>query len=193
MLITELNKDGSLREQKPDPKIQKLQQILTKAGYIVKVSGVFDEETTIQVKKFQKAHGLTVDGVVGKNTLYELMFYAYDDFVKSEFKCKCGKYCNGFPVGVDEDLLVMLQKIRDHFGKPVYITSAIRCTQHNKNVGGATKSQHLYGTAADIKVSGVSASTVYAYCDKINPNGGVGKYNTFTHIDVRSGKARWNG
>lgn len=64
----------------------------------------------------------------------------------------------------------------------------------NSAVGGTTYSQHLYGTAADIKISGVSPKKVAAYAEKLLPNsGGIGTYGTFTHIDVRSQKSRWNG
>ena len=38
----------------------------------------------------------------------------------------------------------------------------------NKAVGGATYSQHLYGTAADITVKGVKPSVVAAYAEEYN-------------------------
>ena len=86
----------------------------------------------------------------------------------------------------------MLQKIRDHFGKAVVINSAYRNAQYNKKVDGATYSQHLYGTAADIKITGVKPADVAAYAETLLPNtGGIGIYSTFTHVDVRADKARW--
>lgn len=98
------------------------------------------------------------------------------------------------PIFVDSELVNVLQKIRTHFGKAVTITSAYRTPGRNKAVGGQTYSQHLYGKAADIKVKGVSPKTVAAYAEKIMPkSGGIGVYNSFTHVDVRSTKARWNG
>lgn len=114
-------------------------------------------------------------------------------FKKSEFKCKCGK-CGGFPVEPDEKLVELLEKIRNHFGAAVTITSGVRCKTHNANVGGASSSQHLKGTAADIKVKGVAPEKVAAYAETLLPKtGGIGRYNTFTHVDVRSKKSRWNG
>jgi uncharacterized protein YcbK (DUF882 family) len=59
-------------------------------------------------------------------------------------------------------------------------------------VGGARGSQHLYGRAADIVVKGVKPSVVADYCEAIGM-GGIGRYTTFTHIDVRDKKARWQG
>jgi zinc D-Ala-D-Ala carboxypeptidase len=35
--------------------------------------------------------------------------------------------------------------------KPVRIVSGCRCTQRNKDVGGARSSQHLFGAASDIQ------------------------------------------
>jgi uncharacterized protein YcbK (DUF882 family) len=64
---------------------------------------------------------------------------------------------------------------------------------HNALVGGAADSQHLYGKAADIRVEDVDPATV-ADCleDKHPDRYGIGRYQTWTHIDVRSGPpARW--
>ncbi len=116
-------------------------------------------------------------------------------FKRSEFACKCGgRYCNGFPVEPDRQLVRLLENIREHFGKPVRINSGIRCNQHNANVGGVKHSQHKLGTAADIVVAGVSPRTVYEYVNSIMPNtGGIGIYSWGVHVDVRKNKSRWNG
>lgn len=112
------------------------------------------------------------------------------NFRVREFRCKD----DTDPIFVDSDLVDILQNVRDHFDKAVTITSAFRTASHNKKVGGATYSQHCYGKAADIKVSGVSPSRVAAYVETLMPNtGGIGRYSTFTHVDVRKTKARWNG
>lgn len=112
------------------------------------------------------------------------------NFKVREFRCQDGSD----PVFVDSDLVTILQKVRDHFGASVTITSAFRTASHNKKVGGAAYSQHCYGKAADIKVSGVSPSIVAAYVETLMPNtGGIGRYSTFTHVDVRKVKSRWNG
>jgi len=88
----------------------------------------------------------------------------------------------------------VLQKIRDHFGKPVNINSGYRTPGKNKQVGGAAYSQHLYGTAADISIKGVSPGTVADYAETLLPNsGGIGIYGTFTHVDVRTARSRWKG
>ena len=87
----------------------------------------------------------------------------FKNFKMSELKCKCGgKYCNGYPVGFSYELLKQLQEIRNYFNSPVIITSAVRCKQHNKNVGGIAKSKHLEGRAVDFYVKGVSYSRLKA-------------------------------
>ena len=127
-----------------------------------------------------KAYSVAKDG----------MKYISKNFRVREFRCQDGSD----PVFIDDDLVAILQQIRDHFGKAVTITSAYRTASHNKKVGGATYSQHLYGTAADIKVSGVAASVVADYVETLMPGtGGIGRYSTFTHVDVRKVKSRWNG
>ena len=112
------------------------------------------------------------------------------NFKVKEFACTDGSD----PVFIDTELVKVLQKIRNHFGKSVTITSAYRTPPKNSAVGGEKYSQHLYGKAADIKVKGIAPKTVAAYAEKLMPtSGGIGTYSTFTHVDVRSAKARWKG
>jgi hypothetical protein len=113
-----------------------------------------------------------------------------ENFTYAEFACNhCGKLPDG---GMDMALIDALEAIRAHYGAPITINSGYRCPTHNANVGGATNSQHLYGTAADIVVAGISPAKVYADLDPVW-QGGLGKYSTFTHCDVREGNARWSG
>lgn len=127
-----------------------------------------------------KAYSVAKDGAT----------YISKNFRVREFRCQDGSDV----VFIESDLVDILQRIRDHFGKAVTITSAFRTASHNKKVGGATYSQHLYGKAADIKVSGVAANVVADFAETLMPNtGGVGRYSTFTHVDVRKVKSRWNG
>lgn len=119
------------------------------------------------------------------------------DFKVRELRCKDGTDT----VMVDEALTVVLQCIREHFGKPVTITSGYRTAAHNAAVGGAKSSQHLYGRAVDIRVQGVSVEDVAAYAESLMPDwGGVGRYPVkagraagWVHVDTRADKARWRG
>ena len=110
------------------------------------------------------------------------------NFAVKEFKCSDGSDT----IFIDEKLPPVLQAIRTHFGRPVYINSAYRTEAHNTKIGGAAHSQHLYGRAADIRVDGVSPGKVADYAELLlGDSGGVGRYNTFTHVDVRDVKSRW--
>ena len=112
------------------------------------------------------------------------------NFKVSEFRCKDGSDV----IFISPELVLILQAIRDHFGKPVKINSAYRTPPYNKKVKGATYSQHCYGTAADIRVTGVKPKDVADYAETLLVGkGGIGVYNNFTHIDVREVKSRWNG
>lgn len=44
----------------------------------------------------------------------------------------------------------VLQPLRNHYGKPIIISSGYRCRVLNDAVGGAPLSQHMRGEAADI-------------------------------------------
>ena len=113
------------------------------------------------------------------------------NFDRHEFACS--DQC-GFD-SVDAELIKVLELLRAHFSRPVTINSGSRCAKHNKAVGGSTGSQHLYAKAADIVVAGTSAEYVADYLEaKYRDRYGIGRYSGgWTHIDVRSGKARWTG
>lgn len=93
---------------------------------------------------------------------------------------------------IDEELVDVLQNIRDYFGVPVTINSAYRSPSHNRAVGGASNSRHTTGQAADIVVSGVEPEEVAQYAEYIlSDRGGIGLYDTFVHVDVRDNRSRW--
>ena len=49
----------------------------------------------------------------------------------------------------------ILQKIRDHYKKPVRVTSGYRSPELCKAIGSSVKSQHAKGEAADFEITGV--------------------------------------
>ena len=116
------------------------------------------------------------------------------NFTVYEFRCRDGSDV----VMIDESLVVLLQCIREHFGKPITITSGYRTGTHNTAVGGSRSSQHLLGKAADIQVAGVSVEDVAAYAESLLPGwGGVGRYPVkagrtkgWVHVDTRPNKSR---
>lgn len=95
------------------------------------------------------------------------------------------------------ELATNLEVLRAHFNVPVTLTNAYRSPEHNAAVGGSKNSQHLLGKAADIKMKGISPDEVADAIDflidmGLMKEGGLGRYNTFTHYDIRGTKARWD-
>ena len=113
-----------------------------------------------------------------------------NNFTSDEFDCQ-GKGCCSETL-VDAKLVEYLQKIRDHFGVAVTINSGYRCEKHNAAVGGASKSKHKYGQAADIVVKGVAPLKVAQYAESLGILG-IGQYPNFVHIDTRTTKFYWYG
>lgn len=119
------------------------------------------------------------------------------NFNKSEFECKCGCEMPQDVLFEIQKLAAQLQTIRDFIRKPVKLTNAYRCPKHNKAVGGVSNSQHILGKAADIQIKDLDTAEVYKTIDNLTEHGhilqgGLGKYNTFTHYDIRKTKARWD-
>ena len=69
------------------------------------------------------------------------------DYEAGRFHCGCGK---DHPSYIDEELLELLERIRVKAGIPMYISSAFRCPEHNKAVGGKPMSVHQVGRAVDV-------------------------------------------
>lgn len=121
------------------------------------------------------------------------------NFKINEFECNCGD-CK-ISADVKNNLIKLadqLQILRDKVQKPIKINSAYRCENYNDNVvKGAKHSQHKLGKAADIVINGMTPNDVHELvCEMVELGqinfGGIGKYNTFTHLDIRDYKARWD-
>lgn len=117
--------------------------------------------------------------------------YLTKHFRVREFACQDGSD----PVFVARELPVVCEYIRMRCGTGINVNSAYRTPAHNKKVGGVTDSQHLYGTAADLKKpTGITPAKMASFAREIMPNwGGVGIYDWGIHVDVRDEKADWNG
>jgi len=119
-----------------------------------------------------------------------------DNFNKIEFESKDGSSMPDEVLRNIELLSEQLQIIRDYTGLSITINSGYRSPEHNKSIGGVSNSQHVKGKAADIVIDGMKPSDTYALIEYLNDKGlikigGLGHYNTFTHVDIREKKARW--
>jgi len=113
-------------------------------------------------------------------------------FDRQEFACQCGSCPQSEDPTVDVKLISIFEELRRQFGAPITVTSGVRCKSHNRAIGGRDFSKHLEGKASDVIVKGVHSHKVYNYLFERYPDlYGFGKYDTFTHIDSRRLKARW--
>lgn len=100
-------------------------------------------------------------------------------FSRREFACHhCGA-CEVSPA-----LVEALERLRSAVRRPVYIVSGYRCRLHNAAVGGAPRSMHLYGKAADLSTT--LATVAQALAAGFT---GVGHRRGWAvHVDVRDGR-----
>ena len=165
--------------------IKQRQNLLAYLGYYTgNIDGDWGKKSRSATLAFQIAFGgLEQDGVCGAETekaLKHAVAYGMPEkkekdtatgdfwdgikyFKKSEFACKCGKYCNGYPDEMKKGVITVADRVREHFGSPAIVTSGLRCKQHNTNVGGVANSRHLTGRAMDFRIQGKTAEQVLAY------------------------------
>lgn len=124
------------------------------------------EYNATNIKKLQKQYFTRkgdIDGIYGVNTdnllrhVYNVNTYT-KNFKPQEFKCECGgRYCTGYPTYMKDFQLINLQAIRTHYGRPMTVTSGMRCKGYNRSIGGSiSNSLHLKGQATDFYMAGVT-------------------------------------
>jgi uncharacterized protein YcbK (DUF882 family) len=125
-----------------------------------------------------------------QSNLKEIQFYYEPKWISyNEIKCKCGCGINN----IDTILLIKFDAIREMVGRPLIVTSACRCLEHNKKEGGAADSMHISTVvrkcrAMDIRAVGdkevreVVAAAIYYQMPRIFINWA----NNFIHCDLRT-------
>jgi GH24 family phage-related lysozyme (muramidase) len=119
-------------------------------------------------------------------------------FTLAEFASSDGADTPRGAIGNVQTLMNQLEVLRAELGgNPITIISGYRSPSHNTSVGGAARSQHLCGRAADIRVRGYTPAQVHAKIEELIAagrmvQGGLGIYNTFVHYDIRGTRARWD-
>lgn len=166
--------------------------VLKNLGFRVNTSA----RLTQAIKNFQRGWNLgpalTQDGVVGPKTSAALTLSearrrkglgtASAHFSFSEFACKCGgRYSSCARIWIVRGHIQRLEAYRAKVG-PVKVISGCRCVGHNKAVGGASSSQHMYGVATD--VSGPNHTKVAGF--RLFAGIGYGGKSGLTkHVDSR--------
>lgn len=112
------------------------------------------------------------------------------NFNSKEFECHCEKDHDNL---ISVELVDKLQALRDMLRKPVRVNSGYRCLEHNMevyrqlgklNAPAATKSKHIDGLAADIRVEGMSVKQLADHCRKIGFSF-VLEEASWVHVDMR--------
>ncbi len=177
------------------------------AGYGVNLSidGAYGAQTRQAVANFQRAYGLSVDGVAGPETFSKI--YALQDpdcspvhFAWSEVDGGCGQ--GGYSGGsvdaatVKANLLRAMwraEALRQRTGnQPLRVTSGFRSTSCDRAVGGSGSGQHTYGTALDLVpvYSAPSLCTIASHARYTGFGGifgpGYPGHDDHTHVDIRT-------
>ena len=109
--------------------------------------------------------------------------YLSEHFQSWEFKCCCSE-CKHRKIHIDLNLIYRLEELRDLIGgKPINITSGVRCKAENKRSGGDSNSPHLLGKAADIQVNNISIIELALMAEIIDAIR-IGVYPNHVHLDV---------
>jgi hypothetical protein len=83
---------------------------------------------------------------------------------------------------------------RHRIGRPLRINSAYRNAAYNRAIGGASASIHMRGGALDLSGSPATLHKILTQMRREGLfRGGIGRYKTFVHVDVRGKNADWQG
>ena len=168
-----LDADGIFGKQtiaKSTEIVKTIQKVVTDGK--IAIDGLAGQETKDATVRWQTEHGLTPDGIAGVNTRAKIEEESTDEddgwwgdiryFSKKEFACKCGQYCDGYPAQMQRGVVEVADRAREELNGVGFVSSGLRCSQHNANVGGVSDSRHLSGKAIDLRIEGKSARQTLA-------------------------------
>jgi peptidoglycan hydrolase-like protein with peptidoglycan-binding domain len=169
-------RSGSMEYQK---QVELCQIALVLLGYELPrhgIDGLFGPETAAAVNKYKKDNNILSEA----SSLYD-----------GGGNVRIAKHVN---TDIDTSLQSIIDAIASEYGKPFTVVSGFRDPEHNRKVGGASKSQHLLHNAVDISIPNASKEDTLRFVSIASKNGigGIGVYRAGSvHIDVRSGKMAW--
>ena len=112
-------------------------------------------------------------------------FYVY------EAACKCGCGFGRHEGDVSTELVLLLEKVRQEIGHPLFVNSMCRCEAHNRAVGGVDGSVHTLGEAADLRTVGGGRRHEVEKAGYRHGATGVGTGGDFIHLDVHDGSVKF--
>lgn len=86
----------------------------------------------------------------------------------------------------------ILQPLREHFRRPVVVSSGYRSPAVNRAVGGAPTSDHQYGRAADIIVPGMSVRELALFVSQspLPYDQCISEFDRWVHVSIAPPGAR---
>jgi zinc D-Ala-D-Ala carboxypeptidase len=172
-------------------------------------NGFFGRRTTKAVTAFKRHYGLDENGIVGPE-VYQVLdrledadgstaHFDWVEFVQNK-NTRCSDRANryagtfkGGPVSASvvkanlKRLMWRLEAVRAKAGdEPIGINSGFRSIPYNRCIGGASLSQHLYGTAADLRIARTNNRHARDIARR-SQFGGIGCYSRYSHnhFDLR--------
>jgi zinc D-Ala-D-Ala carboxypeptidase len=178
------------------------------------VNRYFGHKTSVAVRHFKRHYGLKPNGVAGAGVFQVFRRLQSKDgstrhFDWTEFaqnaNSSCGAQANAYAgtfrggaisfARVKSNvrrIMWRLEAVRAKAGaNPVGINSGFRSVTYNDCIGGASASQHMYGTAADNRVAGINNRRARGI-GKSSQVQGIGCYSSSSHnhFDLRV-ENRW--
>ncbi|MDR1515495.1 MAG: peptidase M15 [Synergistaceae bacterium] len=103
-------------------------------------------------------------------------------FKLREFQCRC---CG--LVKLSPRLLQMLEELREEAEIPLVVTSGYRCPAHNRRVGGAPRSLHVEGCAADILAAPEAQKRLFAMAKSVGFSQVIcGGFKKYLHLGYKN-------
>ena len=85
----------------------------------------------------------------------------------------------------------VLEPVRQHFDRPVIVSSGYRSPELNRAIGGSGSSQHCKGEAADFTVPGVSVLDLARWMHRnLDYDQLIYEFGRWVHVSYRSGRLR---
>lgn len=172
-------------------------------GNVLAIDGEFGPATEAAVKRFQRAYGLSADGIAGSQTYNKIYALQEADCSPAHFDFselnRCNSTWSGGAVSAAtarenaKRTMWKLEAMRHALGDaPIRVTSGFRSYACNNAVGGSPSSRHLYGDAADLGSGSHSLCTLarqaryHGFRGILGP--GFPGHNDHTHLDHRSSR-----
>ena len=125
-----------------------------------------------------------------------MKYFTYSELLKSDTALK-HKLWNGVPKEAEENLRalvdVVLDPLREAYGRPIRVSSGYRCPKLNRLVGSSPNSQHTRGEAADIQPVVGNEGDLDKLAQILIANGKFDQlilYPTFIHVSYK--RLGWN-